>query len=160
VPDAKLDYSAAITRGLEDALTYAQRGGVRLRLQKYAAAEADFNQAIQQSPTIGGFYAGRGEARLGIDKVVEAENDLTEATGFRRAYAIALLLARDIKTGFEQMALGISGASRFSLSFALRELEFWTKGVTSPEILAARDEMRLVLQRALHGFEGVGPLPD
>ena len=59
--------------------TYVNRGVLKLRRKEFAAAQWDFNRAIQTKPDLGEAYVNRGAAAIGSKRYAEGLADVNKA---------------------------------------------------------------------------------
>jgi tetratricopeptide (TPR) repeat protein len=76
---AEADFTAAITRGQDDAAVYFRRGVVRAQQGKYAEAEADFTAAITRGQDGAEVYSWRGKMYVLLGNVAAAFGDYDHA---------------------------------------------------------------------------------
>src|SRR5690348_8870246 len=80
-------YEAMCTMALESELlslrdragTYVNRGILKLRRHDFAAAQYDFNRAIETKPDLGEAYVNRGAAAVGARRYADGLADLNKA---------------------------------------------------------------------------------
>ena len=80
-------YDAMCTMALESELlslrdragTYVNRGILKLRRHEFAAAQYDFNRAIETKPNLGEAYVNRGAAAVGAKRYADGLADLNKA---------------------------------------------------------------------------------
>ena len=59
--------------------TYVNRGVLKLRRKEFAAAQWDFNRAIETKPELGEAYVNRGAAHVGARRYAEGLADINKA---------------------------------------------------------------------------------
>jgi tetratricopeptide (TPR) repeat protein len=97
--EADLKKALSLNIDTKDAVAYRRRGSLRMGLDDFKGAIADFNQALRINPNFAEAYRSRGVARSELDDVQGAITDCFQALHIKPDFALADLCIMDAAQG-------------------------------------------------------------